>query len=219
MKTPIIAINLKTYAEATGDKAIEIAKICKKIDKEHIIIACQAADIYRVSKKAKIDVYAQHIDSLKQGAGTGYLTAEAAKEAGAKGTILNHSEHRISKDEIIKSIERAKENNLTVILCAKDDNEAEEFARTKADFIAVEPPDLIGGDVSVTTRPDLVTDSVAKVKRANSEMKILVGAGVKTKEDVRKAIELGADGVLLASGVTKAADKKKVIKELVEGLK
>ena len=146
------------------------------------------------------------------------ITVDAVKEAGATGTILNHSEHRLEKEELEKCIERAKEHDFTIILCVKDDEEAEAYTNLNVDFIAVEPPDLIGGDVSVTTRPELVSDSVAKVKAKNPNMKILVGAGVKTKEDVAKAIELGAEGVLLASGVAKAKDKKAVIKDLVSGI-
>ncbi len=217
MNTPLIAINLKTYAEATGEKAVALAKLCESIDKEHIALACQATDINRVSSVG-IDVMAEHVDSAKQGQGTGLVTPEAVKEAGAVGTLLNHSEHRLEREEMEKCIERAKENNLSIILCAEDDKEAEEFANLNVDFIAVEPPDLIGGDVSVTTRPELVSDSVKKVKAKNPDMKVLVGAGVKTKDDIVKALELGAEGVLLASGVVKAADQEEVLNDLVDGL-
>ena len=222
MKTPIIVVNLKAYAESTGKNALEIAKTAKEVAKESkasIAVCCQATDITLVSKKVKIPVMAQHIDPVEQGSRTGWLTAEAVKEAGAVGTLINHSEHRLPFEEIRKALERAKQNKLTTIICAKDDNEAEQLASLEPDFIAVEPPDLIGGDVSVTTRPELVKNSVERVKRKNPKVKVLVGAGVKTKEDVAKAIELKADGVLLASGVVKAADKRKVLKELAEGLR
>lgn len=219
MNTPIIAINLKAYAEATGNKALEIAKTSEKVAKEmdvSIAIACQATDINRLAH-LDIPILAQHIDGVEQGSKTGFITAEAVKEAGAIGTILNHSEHRISFEDIEKSVKRAKANGLVTIICAKDDDEAESLADLEPDFLAVEPPDLIGGDVSVTTRPELVSNSVKRVKNKNPKIKLLVGAGVKTKEDVKKAIELQADGVLLASGVVKAKDKEKVIRDLVSG--
>ncbi len=37
-------------------------------------------------------------------------------------------------------------------------------------------------------------------------------------EDVKKAIELGADGVLLASFITKAKDPEAATREIVDGL-
>jgi len=84
------------------------------------------------------------------------------------------------------------------------------------DLIAVEPPELIGGDISVSSaQPDIIRNA-AKLIGCN---KLLVGAGVKNGKDVRIAIELGARGVLLASGVTKAKDPKAVLMDLVSGLK
>ncbi|MBN1275633.1 alpha-hydroxy-acid oxidizing protein, partial [Candidatus Woesearchaeota archaeon] len=85
------------------------------------------------------------------------------------------------------------------------------------DFIAMEPPELIGGEVSVSeARPGLIGETVAAV-RAVADVPVLVGAGVKDGEDVRKACSLGAEGVLVASGVTKAGDKESVIAGLADG--
>ena len=47
------------------------------------------------------------------------------------------------------------------------------------------------------------------------DIKLLVGAGIKTKEDIGKALELGADGVLIASGIDLATDPEKALKELL----
>jgi len=83
-------------------------------------------------------------------------------------------------------------------------------------FIAVEPPELIGGDISVTSAdPSIVSDTVAAVKSVNPNVRVLCGAGVKNGEDVAMAIKLGAEGVLLASGVTKANDVDSVLADLV----
>ena len=46
-------------------------------------------------------------------------------------------------------------------------------------------------------------------------MRILCGAGVKNGNDVAKAIELGASGVLLASGVTKSSNPSKSLHDLL----
>ena len=93
--------------------------------------------------------------------------------------------------------------------------EAKKVDQFSPDYIAYEPPELIGGDVSVSTaKPEVIRDIVNSVKT-----KIIVGAGVKNKKDVEKCIELGAVGVLVASGVVKAKNAKKAIKDLAEGLK
>ena len=74
---------------------------------------------------------------------------------------------------------------------------------------------MIGGDISVTTAdPAIVSDTVAAVKSTNPNVRVLCGAGVKNGADVRTAIELGAEGVLLASGVTKASDVNAVLDDL-----
>lgn len=86
-------------------------------------------------------------------------------------------------------------------------------------FIAVEPPELIGGDISVTTaNPRIVSDTVDAVKSVDGRISVLCGAGVKTGKDVRAAIDLGADGVLLASGVVKHKDPRSALLDLVSGL-
>ena len=86
-------------------------------------------------------------------------------------------------------------------------------------MVAVEPPELIGGDVSVTSvDPRIVSDTVEVVNSINPEVTTLCGAGVKNGMDVAKAIELGTSGVLLASGVTKAQDPESVLRDLVSCL-
>ena len=45
----------------------------------------------------------------------------------------------------------------------------------------MEPPELIGGDISVTTAdPSIVSDTVAVVKAVNPNVRVLCGAGVKS---------------------------------------
>jgi len=52
----------------------------------------------------------------------------------------------------------------------------------------------------------------------NPHVRVLCGAGVKNGRDVAKALELGAEGVLLASGVTKASDVPAVLNDLISSL-
>jgi len=53
------------------------------------------------------------------------------------------------------------------------------------------------------------------VKKVNPGVKVLTGAGISTGECVRIALDLGTDGVLLASGVVKAKDPALVLRDLV----
>ena len=222
LKTPVIVLNVKTYAEATGNKTLDIAILMEKISKElgaSMAIAVQPTDISLCSKKVSIPVFAEHIDPIKPGSHTGWILPEAVKTAGAVGTLINHSEHRLILADIDVCITRAKELNLDHIICSNNVATSRAIAAFSPNFIAVEPPELIGGDISVTTAdPDIVSNSVEVVKKIDNKVKTLCGAGVKNGKDVLKAIELGADGVLLASGVVKAEDKESVIRDLASGL-
>lgn len=222
LKTPTIVLNVKTYAEATGEKALEIAKLMDKISGElgvSMAIAVQATDISKCVPGVNIPVFAEHIDSIQPGSHTGWILPESVKEAGAIGTLINHSEHRLKLSDIDFCVTRAKELDLDHIVCTNNILTSKAAAALSPNFIAVEPPELIGGDVSVTTaNPDIVSDSVNIVKNIDNEVKILCGAGVKNGKDVEKAIELGTDGVLLASGIVKANDKEYVIRDLASGL-
>ncbi len=222
LKTPVIVLNVKTYTEATGDNALAIAILMDKISKEtgaSMAIAVQATDISLCAKKINIPVFAEHIDPIKPGSHTGWTLPEAIKAAGAVGTLINHSEHRLLLADIDACISRAKELALDHIVCSNNVATSKTIAAFSPNFVAVEPPELIGGDISVTTAdPGIVSKTVEAVKDIDKNVKILCGAGVKDGKDVAKAIELGADGVLLASGVVKAKDKKSVIYDLASGL-
>jgi len=222
LKTPTIVLNVKTYAEATGKNALDIAVLMDKISKEtgaSMAIAVQATDITLCVEKISIPVWAEHIDPIKPGSHTGWTLPEAVKSAGAVGTLINHSEHRLKLSDIDTCITLAKEHKLDHIVCSNNVSTSKAIAALSPDFVAVEPPELIGGDISVTTAdPGIVSNSVKAVRDVDENVKVLCGAGVKNGKDVAKAIELGADGVLLASGIVKAKDKEGVIRNLTSGL-
>jgi triosephosphate isomerase len=222
LKTPVIVLNVKTYSEATWQKALEIASLMDKISNEtgaSMAIAVQATDISLCANKVSIPVFAEHIDPIKPGSHTGWTLPEAVKAAGAVGTLINHSEHRLKLGDIDICITRAKELSLDYIVCSHDIASSKQIAKFSPNFIAVEPPELIGGDISVTTAdPGIVSGTVNEVRGVDKKVKVLCGAGVKNGKDVAKALELGSEGVLLASGVVKADDKEKVIRDLISGL-
>jgi len=216
----LVILNFKAYAEASGAKAEDLAKICKETAEAtgaQIIVAPQTVDILRTSPL--IETFAQYASVIKPGSGTGSNLVEALKEAGAAGSLLNHSECRIPHMQISETITRLREAGMTSVVCAQDESEARALAEFSPDYIAVEPPELIGSGVSVSqSQPEVVTKTVANIKEVNPEVKVLCGAGISNGSDVKKAVELGVDGVLLASAFTKASDPRAVLLDICGGL-
>ena len=221
LKTPILIINLKEYNEALGEKPIVFAKVARKLSDKHKINVLIAPPDPMIDNISKITLtISQHLDPYEPGAHTGALLAKEIKELGAVGSLINHSERRIPVEDIKKCVDLCKEYDLISIVCAQDSKEAKELAKFKPDFIAIEPPELIGGDVSVSTaEPEIIKSSVNSVMEVSPRTYVLCGAGVKTREDVKKAIELGAKGVLVASGVVKSYTVEKTMEELIKGMK
>ncbi len=214
----IFLINLKTYPQGTGEEAIKLANIAKGFSREdlEVILSVQPMDLERTSKIVK--TFSQHIDPIEYGSNTGWILPEAVKKAGAVGTLINHSERRLSLEEVEKRIARAREAGLTTVCCASDPQNAEEIARLNPDYIAIEPPELIGGTVSVSeAKPEVISESVERVKGINPEIQVLCGAGVNSCQDIKKALELGAMGILVASAVVKSPEPEKAIGDLVKG--
>lgn len=220
---PVIAVNFKTYQEAVGPRAVALAKACEAIAEEtgfSIVVAPPMPDLAAVVSSVSIPVYSQHADDVRPGGTTGHVTPENVSASGAAGTLLNHSERRITIAHIEALVGRCRALGLKTIVCTNNIGVTKACAAFEPDFVAIEPPELIGGEVSVTAaNPGIVSDSVEAAKTVSADVRVLCGAGVKTGADVAKAIELGTDGVLLASGVVKAADPAKVLADLVSGLR
>ncbi len=218
---PLIVVNFKTYATAMGQKAVDLAQAMERASKDHVrmIAVVSAFDLHAVKQAApSLEVWSQHLDPVGQGSFTGWLQPINAIERGAQGTIINHAEHKVDIEHVQQLMEQLPDE-FPMCACAADVNEAHQLAELGPTFIAVEPPELIGGDISVTTAdPAIVSDTVNAVRAINSHVRVLCGAGVKDGKDVKTAVELGAHGVLLASGVTKASDVDAVLADLVAGL-
>ena len=219
--TPIIVVNFKLYRQASGENAVHLAEILNNVAIEYgvnIAVAVNALDFRAVKNTVDIPVLLQHIDPVDFGAHTGQINPELAREAGADGILVNHSERTLKLKDIEKLVTTAKVVGLKTIVCTNNPSVSGAVAFMAPDFIAMEPPELIGGNISVSkARPEAITRTISMVNTVR-EIPVLVGAGVKTSEDVRRGIELGAHGVLVASGITKANDPHKAIMELVQGL-
>jgi triosephosphate isomerase len=222
MRAPVVIINFKAYAEVQGDRAVALAEACQDVsDETGVIIAVSppATELSSVSRAVTVPVFAQHIDARRPGAVTGHITPELARAAGATGTLLNHSERRMVLADLALGVQLCKGAGLITCVCTDTRATSAAAASLEPDLIAVEPPELIGGDVSVTdANPQIVSDAVNAVHRIDQEIQVLCGAGIKNGRDVQKAIELGAAGVLLASGVVKAKEPRKVLADLVQFL-
>jgi len=222
MRLPAVVLNFKTYPEILGKKGWDLAKRFAAVADDtgaSIVLCPPTADIAHVAKLIHLPVFAQHVDAVDPGQTTGWTPPESLLEAGAAGTLINHSERKVAWEEMAKSIPRCQAIGLEVIACADDVAEAETLAKLSPEYIAIEPPELIGGDVSVTTaKPEVVSRAVDRIRGANPRVAVLCGAGVKTRRDVAKALELGTSGVLLASGVVKAKEPEKALRDLVKGL-
>lgn len=217
---PLIVINFKVYSESVGESGLKLAQLCETVSKETgvpFVVCPQPTDLKFIARHVTIPVYAQHIDACEQGSHTGHVTAEAVKAAGAQGTLINHSECRMRVFDIDWLVKKCESLSLHTIVCTNNIHVSRACAALTPTYVAVEPPELIGGDISVTTaNPEVVAGTVREIKKVSPTVRVLCGAGVKTGEDVRAAVELGAEGVLLASGVVKARDQKEALYALVK---
>lgn len=223
VRLPAIVVNFKAYPEVLGKHGWALAKTCGVVAKDtgaSIVIAPPAPDLAYVAKAVRIPVFGQHVDAFEAGPRTGWTPPEALLEAGAAGTLVNHSERKVPLGHMKDVIPHSQKLGLEVIACADDLEEAGLLATLAPDYIAIEPPELIGGDVSVTTaKPEVVAGTVERIHQVDAHIGVLCGAGVKTFRDVRKALELGSVGVLLASGVVKSKHPEKALRDLVKGLR
>ncbi|MDI9619602.1 MAG: triose-phosphate isomerase [Candidatus Nezhaarchaeota archaeon] len=222
LEKPLIIVNFKAYLEATGLRALELAKKCDKVSQDlgvNIAVAPQTSDIRLIAQSVSIPVLAQHVDPNIPGAYTGSTSMEAVKEAGAVGTIVNHSEKKLRIDEIEVIVERALNLGIQVVACANTPRVAASISTLNPNFIAIEPPELIGTGMAVSrAKPEAVTDSVKLIKSINPKIPVICGAGITNGGDVEAALKLGTEGVLVASGVVKAKNQEEALRDLAYGL-
>lgn len=233
-----IFINLKTYRQGTGEKAVELAEVCEEVlrgvyteqsecaqnDKKNIDIIpiVQVVDLFQIKKilLCRIPIWVQHVDQFEQGQYTGFTNLEAVIEAGASGTLINHSEHQLPPGTVKQIIARirnsqfvnSKINNFQSMVCCKTLGQMEKLVKFKPDYIAYEIAELIG------TKDSIVEKAPKAIKHAVEicgEIPLIVGAGVHTKSDLDIAKKLGAKGVLISSAVVLAENPKKKLEELL----
>jgi len=215
----MIFINFKTYKEGTGEETIKLAKICQGVSKKTSVVITplvQATDILRLTSQG-FEVWAQHVDNINFGPNTGQILPQAIVAAGAKGTLLNHSENKLPLEVIKETIIYCHALGLKVLVSSESLDEAKEIVETKPDFLAYEPPEFIGSrTISVSTaKPEVIEDFAKEIKG----IPVLVGAGVHSQKDVEIALKLGAKGILVATDVVLAKNPERELLDLTAGFK
>ena len=219
---PLILVNLKTYLVATGKGAVKLAAVCEEVSRRTgvcVAVAPQPIDLRMVVEGAEIPVFAQHVDPVGYGKYTGHMMPEAVADAGCSGTLISHSERRLGLEDIEVTVKRAREVGLLQVVCVDDVERGRAVAPFGPDAVAIEPPELIGTGVPVSkVKPEVVSGAVDSVKGVDPRVKVLCGAGITSGEDVAAALRLGAEGVLVASGVVKAKNPYEVLMDLAEAV-
>lgn len=218
----MIFLNFKTYEEASGGKALSLVSIIEDValsSQIKIIPVVQIIDLKEIYSATKLEVWVQKIDPVSYGANTGSILPEEVASSGARGTFLNHSENKILDFNLLQeTLNKAKEVDLKTLVFCSSLEELEKNKILNPDFLAYEPPELIGGNISVASaQPEIIAKAAVISKEAG--IPLIIGAGINSREDVKKSMELGAVGVALASAFVKSPNPRGVLMELTEGFK
>ncbi|HSA98628.1 MAG TPA: triose-phosphate isomerase [Candidatus Nitrosotenuis sp.] len=214
-------INYKNYEEISGSSAARLASVADKVARKYRIKIAIAPPHHLLSGIGNYSgpVLAQHVDNAKVGSTTGFVIPELLKKSKISGSLINHSEHRIPEKDIAELVERLQKLKMTTVVCVKDVAEASKYAKLNPTYIAIEPPELIGSGKAVSTeKPELITEAVQAVNAAKNNTKLLCGAGIVSGQDVRKAMDLGSEGILVASGIVKAKNWNAIVDEFAKGM-
>jgi|SRR3989344_4271880 len=217
-KKALIVLNFKLYPEAVGRAALALAQKISKVKKNgyEIIVVPSLVMMKELAGRANLTVFSQHVDPVELGAQTGKIAIDELQEMGISGSLINHSERKVSLSALKEVIEKARQKKFTLIVCASSLSEAKKIAVLKPAYLAYEPPELIGGDISVcSAQPDIIVKVVEMVKKVSPQTKVLCGAGVIKKEDVGQALLFGMEGVLIGHAMPKAKDPKQFLEELL----
>lgn len=214
----MLFVNFKAYQQGTGESALELAKTCRFVSEAegiNIIPAVQTADIFRLVQKIDLPIWAQHVDNISYGAHTGHVLPESVLFSGAEGTILNHSENKLPLEVVKETIKKLREAGLKVLVCCENIKEGKKIAKVEPDFIAYEPPELIGSRTSsvATAKPEIITEFV----KSFPSISIIIGAGIHSQEDVQISLSLGVKGILVATDVVLAKNPERELTELARG--
>jgi triosephosphate isomerase len=212
-----VLVNLKAY-DCEPDRLAEVAATVGDESTADVAVAPQAARLSAVAETG-VETWAQHVSPVESGSHTGSTRATAVAAAGATGTLLNHSERRLTLADVDTGVAMAEAAGLSTVVCANNPEQIAAATALGPDAVAVEPPELIGTGTPVSQAdPAIVRGAVDAAEAVDPVVDVYCGAGISTGADVLAAQELGADGVLLASGVAKAKNPENALRELLAPL-
>lgn len=214
----MLIINFKTYKESTGKNALLLAQIADEVSQRtgvEIIIVPQPTDIFQIKKTTGIEIWAQHLDDIDPSRHTGWISPFALRQVGATGVLINHSEHRLSLDEIKKRVKYAKKYDLKTLVLTDSVDEAKEINLMEPDYIGFEKEELIEGRVSIIeVEGPKIEEILDQIDRP-----LVIGSGINDRDDITASLKIGAKGVILASGVIKAQNIEEKLTELAKAFK
>jgi len=234
----MIWVNFKIQKETFGEGALRLSETCRKVSlktKVKVVPVVSPFDLRLIKEKVGGEVWIQHIDPFMEGPKTGWLSPAQAIAAGADGSLINHSEHKIpfgqvrqilaflKRDEWIKkwgklfsSMEngKLKIDKFSTMVCFRTKGQAGKWVKKlnpKPEYVAYEPTELIGSDTSVS---EAKPEAIKRIVKLLSDHDVVVGAGVRERKDVEVALRLGAKGILVSSDVVKAKNPEKELLDL-----
>jgi len=205
------------FKKLTGDEATRLALQLNEVDdalldKYEIVLAVQAPDIVSISRCSKFTVFVQDTFSDEKDCFLRYfenLSSKGCRHVG--GVILNHPEKKIGVELLEENILRARELDMRVLICATDVGEAIAFDKYTPSFIGLEKQELIGKDASFVNHcPEIVRQAKSHVGA-----EILIGAGIKSANDLRHVIDTGGSGVLVSSLILKSNNPSLTLTEFL----
>lgn len=219
VRKPFLMVNPKVYLY--GDKLIKLAKVADKLAQKFqvdILFTGPLIDLPRIkAETSHLILTAQHMDMMEPGRGMGHVLPEGLVAAGIQAVVLNHAEKQLTLNVLAKTIKRAKEVGLYTIVCGDSIEECRAIAQLEPDMMICEPTSLIG--TNKTSDDEYITKTVKAVKEIDSNILVLEAAGVSTGNDVKKVLQLGADGTGGTSGIVCADDWEKKLVEMINPLK
>ena len=217
----MFVINCKNYKEIQGEKIIKLARTVEKISKKYKvkIMIVPPYHLVKLLKNTTVPILSQYVTDSEISRTAGFIVPELLKKSGIAGSLVNHDEHRISENKIKNIVIKLKKLNLISIVCVRDVSEAKKYVKLNPNYIAIEPPELIGTGRSISKeRPELITKTVSILKNTKNDTKLLCGAGIDSGGDVAKILELGSSGVLVASAILKSRNWNETITEFARSM-
>ncbi|MGA2665222.1 MAG: triose-phosphate isomerase [Nitrososphaerales archaeon] len=218
----MLIINFKNYGEVLGDGALRLARAAESATRDlevELILAPPVPNLSSIAAAVAVPVFSQGVANQSEGRSTGHVIPEAVRAAGCAGSLINHSESRLPLEALRQLLPRMKGLGLRSCVCGEDAGQVAGFAPLGSEYLAVEPPELIGGGIAVSkARPELLGETSAAARGAGYTGRLLCGAGIVSGEDARAAMELGMDGILVASSVVRSADWRSKVRELASAL-